>query len=727
MKKIKFLCMASMAAMILGACSDDNIGDGTNGSNPGDAENGVFFAINIDMPKAGGSRSTTGDPGNNGSTSTGGVEIGQDYENKINEAIIVLARSSDNGFIAASTVTTNDLHAISADKSAYKALSKFSKTQLSAYYNDKDFSNKANIFVFANPNQGVKDAIFGSDDGATVPAPGVGSTDWVDAVQTLDDENFIWTPDNFLMSNALIAQREIPRLLNDWDNYKSEGKPFDLSGNNADVAIDNGTPVRGSIKVERAAARFDFRDGSENRKGNGIGDFTYQVVYDGVGEAAKTPLINVQLQRMALVNMNKSFYALRRVSADGKPKDTQLCQPERPWSYDATTGELLSSGNYVVDADWEWKDDIATAWNNTVPNKEFAYDDHFEYPFFNNDNTIDVTNAHDPNRWGVSICKAVVEGPEDNNQDWNSDASKGDYHIWRYATENTIAGMNGQINGLTTGSVFKGKMIATSEALESEDEDVRALAEAINNKSEDFGNSYKAPILYLFAGNLYMTWNKIREAAIKAAVPGFKWVGDANTGHWEPFSINRTNSLYVAVFGTGGFGSVTFKYNKVNESGAVIEEGVEITYEDQLSEDETSANYAWNAWNTGGKPDSGALKDNFKKAVTDAKITIYQRSNDEVEGHPELGGWGYYCYYYYWNRHNDNTRSGVMGPMEFAVVRNNVYKLAVTKISRLGHPRISENDPDKPTPGTPDESEDIYLTVTAETLPWVVRENNIEF
>ena len=130
--------------------------------------------------------------------------------------------------------------------------------------------------------------------------------------------------------------------------------------------------------------------------------------------------------------------------------------------------------------------------------------------------------------------------------------------------------MNGQINGLTTGVVFKGKMIATSEALESEDEDVRALAEAINNKSEDFGNSYKAPILYLFAGNLYMTWNKIREAAIKAAVPGFKWVGDANTGHWEPLSINRTNSLYVAVFGTGGFGSVTFKYNKVNESGAVI-------------------------------------------------------------------------------------------------------------------------------------------------------------
>ena len=37
-----------------------------------------------------------------------------------------------------------------------------------------------------------------------------------------------------------------------------------------------------------------------------------------------------------------------------------------------------------------------------------------------------------------------------------------------------------------------------------------------------------------------------------------------------------------------------------------------------------------------------------------------------------------------------------MAPMEFAVVRNNVYKLAVTNISRLGHPRISDNDPDNP-------------------------------
>ena len=65
--------------------------------------------------------------------------------------------------------------------------------------------------------------------------------------------------------------------------------------------------------------------------------------------------------------------------------------------------------------------------------------------------------------------------------------------------------------------------------------------------------------------------------------------------------------------------------------------------------------------------------------------------------------------------------------MEFGVVRNNVYKLAVTKIDRLGHPRISDNDPDPIDPDDPDEKSDVYLTVSVEVLPWTVRINNIEF
>ena len=97
-------------------------------------------------------------------------------------------------------------------------------------------------------------------------------------------------------------------------------------------------------------------------------------------------------------------------------------------------------------------------------------------------------------------------------------------------------------------------------------------------------------------------------------------------------------------------------------------------------------------------------------------------------------GGKYYTYYYYWNRHNDNLDPYKMGIMEFAVVRNNVYKLCVDSISKFGHPtpptdptHPTDPDPDPVKPGDPDESVNYYFTVTVKVLPWTVRINNIEF
>ena len=90
----------------------------------------------------------------------------------------------------------------------------------------------------------------------------------------------------------------------------------------------------------------------------------------------------------------------------------------------------------------------------------------------------------------------------------------------------------------------------------------------------------------------------------------------------------------------------------------------------------------------------------------------------------------YYTYYYYWNRHNDNRDPYNMGIMEFAVVRNNVYKLCVDSISKFGHPdptNPTDPDPDPVKPNVPDESVNYYFTVTVKVLPWTVRINNIEF
>lgn len=85
----------------------------------------------------------------------------------------------------------------------------------------------------------------------------------------------------------------------------------------------------------------------------------------------------------------------------------------------------------------------------------------------------------------------------------------------------------------------------------------------------------------------------------------------------------------------------------------------------------------------------------------------------------------YYMYYVYYNRHNNNGDNNAMGPMEFATVRNNIYKLAVTAINRIGHPGNPGDDPDPEKPDDPDESSKVYFRVQVRVLPWVVRVNNI--
>lgn len=91
----------------------------------------------------------------------------------------------------------------------------------------------------------------------------------------------------------------------------------------------------------------------------------------------------------------------------------------------------------------------------------------------------------------------------------------------------------------------------------------------------------------------------------------------------------------------------------------------------------------------------------------------------------------YYVYYYYWIRHNDNGQPSNMGTMEFAIVRNNVYKLQVTKIQKLGHPTPGgedpDPDPDPVDPDDPDEDNEVYFKVSMKVMPWVVRINEIEF
>ena len=664
--KIKSFLAGMLALTMFASCSNDAIEDGGIAPVPGGNDAGVYMSVLVSMPSAKGSRSFT--DGSEGGSNTG-TEIGRPTENKVSSLLLVLAKPGDNAYIAHSFVD-NNLTALNQGDH-YTATGKITKSTLAEYYNTNPTNHEVNVYVFCNPTTTLV-SLF--NDSKPVPA------DWYNTVCEIKEGESVWSDNNFLMSNNAIAHRELPKNLDDWNAFTTEGNPFNLSGVNtvSGSTIDNKSD-RGAIKVERSVARFDFRDGSRDNYSE-LPANTYPVVRTLNADGTKGDfIVNITLNKMALVNMNNKFYYLRRVSADGTDLNSQLCMPELPWYTDSNGKPVPGlTGNYVVDA---------YAAQKAAGNITTGFSSYFNYPFFDDKGIVDNTESN--NRWYVTRLDEVLSnGLDDNTDSWNAGGEYNRYKTWRYVTENTIPGATNQLNGVTTGVVFKGKMVATEALLNSTDEADQQLTAAISNKDGQLGNTNTDPILYQFGGHLYCTWPNLRKRAIKESY-------NETTKEW-----NRTNTLYKAVFGDGGTGE---------------------SYDPMTSLDEDSPNYFWNKWKPEGKTQDDNYIPQFKAAATAAGITIYQSSNDAQDG------WGYYCYYYYWNRHNDNLVPGEMGPMEFAVVRNNVYKLAVTKIGQLGHPRISENDPDDPKPDTPDEKGDVYMTVECHVLPWVVRVNNIEF
>lgn len=720
MKFFSKFYLAAAAAVVLAGCASD-LPDGStgNGDNGKDGP-GVYIGVNIKPSSA--TRGFTDDE----NSSSNGTEEGSDIENNVNELIIVLARSDDNGFIAATTVTKENLKIGKVNgQDVYNAVAKVESSFLDDYYQDTNYSagsngnRTVNVFVFCNPTG----ALVGENDNDVVDlatyldGAKYGDTEWINlgckvTVKGQVTNGSIWSSTmggQFLMSNRDLAPREIPGTAEGWNAYTNSDKPFNLSAINgtpgAVGTIDNGTG-RGPVLVERAAARIDFRDGAEDPENDPA---AYHVVYmrnkDGSNNE-EMPVIDVVLQKMSLVNMSNQFYYVRRVSPTGLNQDVEICGAELPWFTDANGTWAGKPGNWVVDYD---------AGKYELPlTKNFSQ--YFNYPFFNEDGTVDNLYADGlQDRWGtVNIADILAKDQVDKWENPKQGNEAGTYKVWRYMTENTSWDpVSNQMNGNTTGIVFKGHMRANDALLDDANvsDDVKALIKTINNididgKGGKLGNTDTDPIIYTFAGSIYLTWEKVVEAAINASFSYTQGVGNAIIPDW-----NRTNTLYQAVFGNGGTGHKVY-----------ADDGKTVIYEDTMKPDEESANAKWNAWNLAGRPTQGTPTNKaFKEAATNANFTIYQSSQDLDHK------WGYYCYYYYWNHHNDNGNDGVMAPMEMAVVRNNVYKIAVTKLKRLGHPRLSENDPEPPHPDTPDESQQVYLTVDTQVVPWVVRVKEIVF
>lgn len=651
----------------------------------------LYVSMNLQLPMASpGTRSETIDPDGEGDISTGGHEDGQDFENRVQTVLLVMA-GQDDTYIAHQVTGRIALDPANGQLTVTAPVK---KTLLGTYYTNNRVAGetgdemhlakdkeKIRLYAYCNPPQDLLDQF--SKVGETVSEGKKGDASWLhftckvgetkDPGRTdtekeegsTDGENqSIWARNSFLMSNTEIYPATLPVKYSEWEQYATAANPFKFG------VQDNGFPL--PIKVERSVARFDFKDGSPKE--------TPANTYDVTTTGASNGKLQVQLVRMSLVNMSNAFYYLKRVTKDNKIDSEQvICGLESPY-------------NWVVDTDWDQphkKDNRDENYRLDVKELRKFYN----FSLFGEEGTItEATRSY----WNNHRIDNVLKQQKVD-----------DYHIWRYVTENTIPNAMHQSNGVSTGIVFKGKLIAEKAGPNAANKD---LLDAINGEykinmvnGKPIGYTYQIdardengdliyendgvtvkkltyPILYMFNDMLYVGWNhQIRPYLEDPAQNGSALVKAAQM---------------------------------TDENGKTVDELYQELVKIQNGEMAGEVEKALKA---------------FQKAATQAGFTLYQASNDEADGAEKGFGPGYYFYYYYWNRHNDNGRPGTMGAMEFGVVRNNIYKLSVKSIHNLGHPRISDNDPDKPTPETPNEDAKVYLEVAVEVRPWTVRLNEIEF
>lgn len=637
---------------------------------PEDLYGDVYAKINLQLPATPGTRSNT----NPGGGSSDGTEEGKDFENKVQNLLLVLAERN-NAYIA-HAMTGN----LTTKSGTLESVASIERTNLYTYYDkNKQEANSADgmsltddarnirLFAFCNPPQDLLDEL----DKIQVEES---NTDWINAACKVGEKTsvnrdegdrqegavdgtnqIIWGKNSFLMSNAELYVSQLPATFDEWlREYSEISKPFDFCRKEGQQ-ID-------PIPVERSVARFDFRDGSPA----GNPSCTYNISTTGQNNGA----LQVKLVSMSLVNMSNSFYYLRRVSeANDGYSNPLLCG-------------LETASNWVVDTDAEkdHKQGVVDA---------AALSGYFNFCLFNKSGIIDQ-NARD--YWNNYNIQEVL-----------GESDKGTYSIWRYVTENTVPGINNQKNGVSTGIVFKGKLLAPENPDTDMNEDLR---KAINGE-------YKAkpdpndPNKYL--GYVYEITERNGDAAVTKTYPMLILFNDILYVGWN-------NQIRPVVEDPSQEGTPIYTAANKEYQGKTVD----AWYQDVVAAFNDKDNAALSTALTG-----------FRAAATSAGFTIYQASNDaddyRANDKGKADGAGYYFYYYYWNRHNDNLYPGSMQRMEFGVVRNNVYKLAVTDIRRLGHPRFGGNDPEPPTPDTPDESDKVYLKVSVEVRPWTVRINNIEF
>lgn len=465
-----FLALAA-GAMVLSSCNSD----GPDVSKSSEKEGSFHATLTLSLPV--GSRSSTLDPGEDEpdipAKSDAGFEIGQDYENNVGSAIVLLA-SKKNGkyeYITSSLANEATPSTVTTSNPVYNLT--FDNGALASYAEKEVY-----VFVYCNPTEALVTKIReikankGTEFTDLIGSAFDGDKYILDDVVTNTEGKEVG---NFLMSNAVTYSTFLPSQEVMETSHDTPDKAFDL----------------GTVKVERATARFDFKQTTYEGQ-------TIPNLYPITDITGKT-MAYVQLDKMALLNVANNYYYLLRVSDNGFNEGATICGQETSNNYVVSPYADQKASDPSLDLNWT-KSNYHYTPVYTLLGEEGAKITAFDYRHLNYDALSKIGTA-----------------PEDNDADWNNagEESKKGYHIWEYVTENTIPFyeyddiVDYQRKGVTTGVVFKGHLEATNENSPLND---------VIKKGEDVIYAY-GNVIY---GNLGMLEAAVKDNPVSALAETFK-------------------------------------------------------------------------------------------------------------------------------------------------------------------------------------------------------------
>lgn len=422
-----------------------------------------------------------------------------------------------------------------------------------------------------------------------------------------------------------------------------------------------------NVYVERLAAKIRIKEDTDNGE-----DFFYSIASP---ENPNTTIAKVALRQAAIVNqLNSGSYLLKRVSEtisgenDVTETGAQTYLGQEVWSMDG--GTKVVTANYVIDP-WFFKKNASA--DMPTATAQLSYKNSYRVDAQASMNNIGAI-------WDSYSNKTSLPGEADDN---------GAIRL-AYVMENTTK-VGTSLQGYATGAVFKATYYPAQMSVVNKTTGSVTPEDAMYGETafKDIDNTTTGKTFYRYEGKIFLDYDAIFAHYLN------------EHGHFDDEN-EHASCNYTDFIGED------FKQLKIADFH-------EHFYTDEEAKHDPFG-YLDYLHKVSG--DDYETETTFGQLANVNDFTAYMKENPAATTDVDEFTNGE-CYYTYWIKHQDNKNSHLIAPMEYSIVRNNIYDLQISGVSGLGFARSMVPDPKDPT-----EDSNQLLNVVLHVKNWTVRSNS---